>query len=321
MEQIQITDFRNRVGFSVGTGRCGTKFIAKIVALETNVASSHERNPLNEAFHRYCKWYKLPVDNEGFLLTKQHEIEQDLKHKYFSFESSAHLSFSIKELFERFQARFILLVRRPDKVVNSYLHKGWYNREYVTSNPDLAPGYQGYKFHHFLGRIAPQGNEFYQWNRLSRVGKLAWYWNALNSRVLEQFDKIPESHYRIVKLEELTYEKYLELSEFMGYESSIGSETYQEIAQRRPNAYLNPPSFTDWSSAEVAEFESHVAPAAEKLDYPYKIESLIPEKRLAIQQDRGKYLNNTVKPVVRSSIVKARNLTNKIFNKLEKIFR
>ena len=90
--------FRGRVGFAVGTGRCGTKFMAQVVGMESRVASSHERNVLNESFHRYCKWYGLPVDHEGFLRAKESEIKEDLQKNIFSFEASAQLSSSIHEL-------------------------------------------------------------------------------------------------------------------------------------------------------------------------------------------------------------------------------
>ena len=180
MINLQDRNFKNRIGFAIGTGRCGTKFIAQIVDRESNVSSVHERNPLNETFHRYCKWYGLTVDNEGFLQEKEREIQQDFQENFYSFEASAHLSLSIQELYDRFEAKFLLLVRSPEKVVNSYLRKGWYEKPAVRVNPNLAPGYQECEaFHHFLGRIVPSGEKFEQWNQMSRVGKLAWFWNAL----------------------------------------------------------------------------------------------------------------------------------------------
>ena len=73
--------FANRVGFTIGTGRCGTLFLYHVMEKEPDVASSHERNPENEAFQRYCQWHRLPVDTEGFLATKEREIRADLDHR------------------------------------------------------------------------------------------------------------------------------------------------------------------------------------------------------------------------------------------------
>lgn len=276
MSQPSDTIGAGKIGFAIGTGRCGTKFIAKVLAFEDGVSSVHERNPDNEAFHRYCQWYDLPVDDAGFLDTKRSEIASDLKSNRYSFEASAHLSLSVAELYQRFGARFILLVRRPDAVVNSYLQKGWYDRPFVYGGNGTALGYQaGGSMHHFLGRIAPI-EEFGSWNALTRVGKLAWYWNALNARVLEQFCAIPNDHWRVQKLEQLSYAAYKELAEFLGVASSMSKNTYDSIAKRRPNARYDLPTISDWSRDEIREFELHARPMAEKLDYEFEVGKLSP---------------------------------------------
>lgn len=268
-------DYKNRVGFSIGTGRCGTKFLHKVFEIEPKVSSVHERNSLNETFHRYCQWYGITVDHEGFLQQKEREIQLDLIEHRFSFESSAYLSLSLEELYQRFGAKFILLVRRPDEVVNSYLYKGWYSRPTIRSNPNLPPTYQISKdFHHFLGRVLPSGEKFEQWQKLTRVGKLAWYWNALNTRVLEQFENIPPSQWRVEKLEELSFDRYLEIAQFFGVNSKLKHEAYQKIVESRPNSVYNDHSILTWTEQEIAEFETEVEPIATKLGYEYKINQL-----------------------------------------------
>ena len=97
-----------------------------------------------------------------------------------------------------------LLVRKPHEVVASYLRKGWYDKPFVRSNPDLPPTTQDCElFHHFLGRIVPSGEKFTVWQNMSRVGKLAWYWNALNAKVIEQFSHIPADRWRNSKARRL----------------------------------------------------------------------------------------------------------------------
>jgi len=267
--------FKNCVGFAIGTGRCGTKFIAQAIGMELGVSSSHERNILNESFHRYCKWYELPVDNDGFLHTKQLEIQKDLENNLFSFESSAQLSSSIQELYNRFEAKFLLIVRSPERVVNSFIRKGNYNEPFICSNPKLALGYQDCnEFHHFLGRIAPTGEYFFKWNQMTQFGKLAWYWNAVNSKIVEQFDKIPESNWRIEKIEALVYNRYIELARFFGFDSKISKQDYDKLVESRPNALINVPTIAAWSATAIAEFESEVAPMADRCGYEYKVERL-----------------------------------------------
>ncbi len=282
----------DNIAFVVGTGRCGTQFLSKVLELEAGVASVHERNPFNETFHRYCKWYGVPVDHEGFLRAKEEEIQADLNHYSFSIESSAHLSLSIQELYERFNAKFILLVRRPDQVVNSYRYKGWYRNSIVRRDSHLPPSYQESREpHHFLGRIFPSGETFDRWQGLTQVGKLAWYWSALNQRVIKQFSAIPQEHWRIQKLEDLSYSSYLEVAQFIGFSSSLSEAEYCQVTERRPNAKnsklvqkqtdkssgkVSSSLFTvdTWNDTEIAEFESEVAAIAERLNYPYSVDAL-----------------------------------------------
>lgn len=257
-----------RVGFAVGTGRCGTYFLHRVLLLEPQVASSHERNPLNETFHRYSKWYGLPMDHGGFLHTKQVEIREDLKAHSFSFEASAHLSLSVVELFREFEAKFVLLVRSPERVVNSYLDKGWYKEIVVRDDPDLPPSFQDSgNFHHFLGRILPSGSEFLRWRELTRVGKLAWYWSALNEAVINQFAQLPKLNSKIIKLEELDYQQYQQLCKFFSVDTSVSSLMFEAIAASRPNRRIGKPSIREWSDLEISEFKKEVEEIAGKLGY------------------------------------------------------
>lgn len=276
-----MKNFENKVAFALGTGRCGTKFLYQVLKLEPAVSSVHERNPLNEAFHRYCKWYRLPVDDEGFLAAKEKEIMADLNSNSLSFEASAHLSLSIEELYQRFGAKFILLVRSPHKVVNSYLRKGWYDQTVVYANPSLAPGYQeSLYFHHFLGRIFPCGKYFSRWQELSRVGKLAWFWTALNSAVLEQFKKIPQEFYRVYKIEDFGFDCYLELADFISIKPAVSREKFDAVRNSKPNKQKNVPRVKDWSSAARQEFEDQVKELAEYFNYSYRVEDLILQEEI-----------------------------------------
>ena len=268
---------KERVAFALGTGRCGTKFLYKLFDIEPPVSSVHERNPLNETFHRYCKWYNINIDNEGFLKTKEKEIKSDLVNFSFSFESSAYLSLSVVEIYKRFNAKFILLVRNPHSVVNSYLYKGWYKQPIHRANPNVPPSYQtDLSFHHFLGRIIPSGDKYFHWQEMTRIGKLAWYWSALNNRVFEQFQNIPSSHWCVHKLEELNYNRYQDIAKFIGIKSTIKRDIYEQIVKSRPNSSSSKLShLRSWSEKEISEFETEVEPLASKLGYESRVKYLI----------------------------------------------
>ena len=114
------------VAFCVGTGRCGTTFITELLGLEPDVAASHERLRLAACYHMFCKWHGIPSDSEGFLADRDLVVANDLTARRISFEASALLSHSVAELYERFDARFLLLVRRPDACVASFAVRGWF---------------------------------------------------------------------------------------------------------------------------------------------------------------------------------------------------
>jgi hypothetical protein len=273
-------DYGNRVGFAVGTGRCGTLFLHEVMAKEPAVASSHERNPDNEAFQRYCKWHRLPVDDEGFLALKEREIRLDLENHTYSFEASPYLALSVRELHERFGAKFIFLVRRPDRVVSSFVHKGFYGRPYAVGNPDLAAGYQDPRPERpftFFARISPRGEFFEAWNGMTQVGKVAWFWRAYNERTLEALDGLPAACYRTVRIEDLDHPKYMESCGFLGIEASLAQADFNALRETKPHAFWRKRGIDEWSSQEITEFEAQVGELAERFGYRYRVAELLGE--------------------------------------------
>jgi hypothetical protein len=271
-----VTEFDGRVGFCVGTGRCGTTFLAQVAGREPEVAASHERLRLGATFHMFCKWHGIAVDSEGFLLDREEAVRRDLAQRRFSFECSALLSHSLEELYERFRARFLLLVRNPEETVASFAVRGWFMKPCARQDPTLPPSYrEGEEPRHFLGRNIPHGAEFERWTRLTQIGRISWFWQARNRAVLEQFRRLPASHCRVERLEDLTFPRYQEIADFMGWRPRIDAALFAELARARPNAGPNlPRRLTDWSPAEAAEFEAEVAPLAETLGYEYRVKVL-----------------------------------------------
>jgi hypothetical protein len=284
-------NYSTKTAFAIGTGRCGTLFLYQLMDMESRVASSHERNPDNEAFHRYCKWNNLPVDDEGFLSAKEQEIKDDLDNLDFSFEASPYLSLSVQDLHERFGSKFILLVRRPDRVVSSFVHKGFYRAPYNVMNPALAAGYQQQgrnPVHTFFARIAPRGDEFRTWNDMTPVGKVAWFWKAYNQRTLELLKDIPDDCYRLIHIEDIDYDKYIELVDFLGISSSINRADFDSVRSSRPHAFWNKRNLDQWSSQEIDEFQQQVSELATQLGYEYKVANLLDEIRE--EQEKAKHL-------------------------------
>jgi hypothetical protein len=275
-------DFANRAGFAIGTGRCGTMFLYEVMAKEPGVASSHERNPDNEAFQRYCKWHGLPVDDEGFLATKEREIRADLEGRAYSFEASPYLALSVRELHERFGAKFIFLVRRPDRVVSSFVHKGFYGRPYAVANPHLATGYQDQapeRSFTFFARISPRGDFFRMWNGMTPVGKVAWFWKAYNERTLDALNQLPQECHRTVRIEDLDHSRYVDLCRFLGFEARVSQADFEALRETKPHAFWRKRGMDEWSSREISEFESQVGDLAGRFGYTYRVADWIEEAR------------------------------------------
>ncbi len=267
--------------FALGTGRCGTHFAFRLLAQEAAVAAHHERDPLVDSFHRYCRWNRLAVDDAAFLATKRAGIDADRANGRISFEASAFLSLSAPVLHAAFDARFLLLVRRPDGVVNSYLEKGWYAQPLARRDARLPAGYgaPAQRPHHPFSRLAAFGDEGERWARLTRVGKLAYYWRQLNEAVLRDFSQLPVEAARMQPLERFDWNAYGELAHFFAFRPTLSRATFARIAAEKPGTRGKAPSVQDWSATEAAEFEAEAAPLAERLGYEWRASVLRSEPR------------------------------------------
>ena len=256
------------IGFAVGTGRCGTKCLAELMGSVEGVSSHHEINPLNETFHRFSKWYDLPIDDAGFVFQKQAEIAAEMATSKSFFEASAYLTLSMKALHEAFNCRFVLMVRHPEDVANSYKRKGWYQEAVKSSDDAKIPGFQPSKqFHHYLGRTLPKNMPFDDWNRLTTIGKLGWYWAEINSLALTIFKELPNDCWRVQKLEALDFDAFCDVADFLGAPQTPDPAIFEEITNKRPNSFDNLPKTQDWSEQDRQQFVSFVGPTADEFGY------------------------------------------------------
>ncbi len=272
-----MTTNSGTVAFCVGTGRCGTTFITDLLGLEPEVAASHERLRLAACYHMFCKWHGIAADSEGFLADRDAVVANDLATKRISFEASALLSHSIAELAERFDARFLLLVRRPDACVASFAVRGWFLEPIAwrdRSKPPTIP--DGANPRHFFGRNLPRGDEaFERWSKLTQLGKLGWFWSARNRAILDQFAALPPARRRWLRLEDFDYAQYLALADFLGFRPTVDAARFAQLAASKPNTGPNIPLALDqWPEDASREFEAEVAPLAEAFGYEYRIREL-----------------------------------------------
>ncbi|MFK7986380.1 MAG: hypothetical protein AB8I08_10140 [Sandaracinaceae bacterium] len=256
------------VSFAVGTGRCGTTFLATLAGLEPDVAASHERLRRAATFHMFCKWHGIDVDPSGFLGDRQRAVDTDLSRHRVSFESSALLSHSIAELAQRFDARFVLLVRNPHDTVASFAARGWFLAPIPWEDANLPPTLpDAMEPRHFFGRNLPRGPELDRWRALTQVGKLAWFWRERNLDVLRQFATLPAERRTVVRLEELDLDRYGEVARVLGWEPTISAARFEALAAQRLNTGPRPVAPARWSARETREFEREAGPLATALGF------------------------------------------------------
>jgi len=170
------------------------------------------------------------------------------------------------------------MVRRPDRVVSSYLRKGWYEAAAEVGDANLPPTMQNVAMpHHFLGRTMPYGAEFERWRGLTHVGKLAWYWARLNRALAEQASRLPSNAAQFQKLEALDYTAFDKLRALLRAPANVAEPDFARVRRRRPNASQGARRVCDWTLQERREFEAGVREMAEHFGYAWSTEDLAAE--------------------------------------------
>jgi len=114
---------------------------------------------------------------------------------------------------------------------------------------------------------------------MTQVGKVAWFWKAFNERTLQALEELPQDSYRLVRIEDLDYLKYLELSGFLGFRAQVTQADFDALRVSKPHAFWRKRHLDQRSEREAREFESEVGELAERFGYEYRVEHLIDEAR------------------------------------------
>jgi hypothetical protein len=258
--------------FAVGTGRCGTHFLCEVLGSDPGIFSLHTHNAEADSFARYCIWNELPVDMEAYLQDYQRRVDQATSHRQILFEANPYLALSIPLIRKRFNAKFIFIVRGPEGVVNSHVDKGWYETSPIVGNPDLALGFQpGALTSLTFGRIIPRGEEYSRWEKLTRVGKLAWMWNTVNQRIWDDYSRLPEGDREFVKLEDLDYDRYVQLHRFSGGLTPLAEPEYGKLTSNPPGKGPRKHRSADWTTSERSEFLQETEEMRKTLNYEISV--------------------------------------------------
>ena len=250
--------------FATGPGRCGTLLLSKVLDCSDVVLCNHEHS-INTTLLKKSIQKKKP----GLLVkdansTLYPTIRKCNNSGWTYGESSGHLYPLFPELFAKYEfgARFILLTRHPESFIRSALARGFFS-------PDHPHGLEHV--------IPPRDTEIgSRWKVTSPFEKCAWYWAMVIGRVYRFFLTIPDSLYKIVRIEDMRIElveelyDFLMITDFFKKRSSIEkilSERHNATPGQGDERFLNPfsqeillgPKST-WNTDQLSAFKKHTDP-------------------------------------------------------------
>ena len=212
--------------FVTGSGQCGETFLYNLCKRENIISAKDESRPLLHSYYRFIKFNKLKIDETPLFNELKKNINKSNKSGKINFESSSHLALHTLDIYRRYKSKIIILIRNPIDVAYSLKKKGWYKYKYIKEKKNYVIGYQGvatnaHNKHHNFTRLSPKGEFFYKWNNFNQLLKIKWYWHTIYSQIFKDLKTVPKNNYRILRIEDLNYQKYLELSKWIGIKPKI----------------------------------------------------------------------------------------------------
>ncbi|MGV7033166.1 sulfotransferase family protein [Methylobacterium symbioticum] len=268
--------------FIVGSGRSGTRMIAKLLAGHDTI----------EAHHEYLCTHIQPVACEYYMgLCSRAEAKARFaachgagihysKARYFV-DSSNKLSWLIEPILDLFPtARFIHLARDGRNVTSSFFHKltseaydddstaalsAWLDDPASVPRPPAEKKY--------WWNIPRRGQPFFEaFPGFDQYQRMAYHWSESNRVILDSFAQIPDAQKLFVRLEDLTSDRDL-LARFLGMVGIPYGDAYFETMQT-PQGVFFPMDFK-LTPKQAAQFTAIAWPMMERLGYaerePYRV--------------------------------------------------
>lgn len=231
--------------FVLGTGRCGTQTLARMLSRIEGCVVEHERNPplLSEVTDRIRG--AMTEDQMIALLRDTRSVER-LGGTRVSGESNQRLSFIIPDLIRAFpDARMLWMIRDGRANVASVHHRRWYDpREATVREAHHAPSAANRISGVDVRDIAPD-----EWARMDAFERCCWYWSYTNREIERRLAEAGAPFVRI-SLEHLG-ERVDELLAFLG----LPADTSTELRAWNAARHGPPLSPLDWSAAQREVFE------------------------------------------------------------------
>ncbi len=248
----------NKLALSFGAGRCGQNWFAKIFNSHQNWIGSCERFSEFESFYRYITYYDLPINKEGIFKLFLLASKMDMAKFQNTFIASPYLSFGVDEFCKRLKPDYIFFnIRDPIKSIESFYSKGWYlnTNSYSDNNPLIDSSVNLKKT---FSRIIPNNSYYFEWEKLTRIGKITWFWSTINKSIFNDFKKIEKIEKFFIKLKDIdkNYEIYLRMREKFKFKNIMTKKEFFNVINKAPNKSLKDKyEFKNWTTLEKKEFE------------------------------------------------------------------
>ena len=262
-ELIQYQDYNrtknNKLFLSFGSGRSGQNWFSKLFNSHKNWIGSAERFADYEAFYRFITYYKIPISKTGFFNLLKLSYKRDMALFQNSYISSPYWSVGVKEVTSELKPECIFFnIRNPIKTIESLHKKGWYlhsdkNKEINSPIIDITNN-----LYRSFSRIIPNDEYLDEWNSLSRIGKITWYWCTINKLIYSDFKNINNIEKYHIKLEDVdqNYEIYEKISEKFDLKNKMKKNKFLDVINKAPNKGSELKYFyKDWKQKEKDEFE------------------------------------------------------------------
>jgi hypothetical protein len=250
--------FDERYCFVLSTGRCGTGLITKILDKSPQLLVCHNPKPeleyVSSFIHRTSpslESLKLSIIAARF----DFFVNSFLVGRIF-IETNNRITFFAPALAQLFpNAKFIHLIRNPADFVRSGMRRKYYKNNTVQHQ-----------------RFNPVNN--YEWMRMTRLEKVAWEWNEINSSIDNFKSMIHQSRMMTIKSEQLFSQSEIipALFDFIAvtnpFEGARGSKQIDQLLRRPVNKQIlgSFPRYQDWSAEDKSSLK-HIVILAPKYGY------------------------------------------------------
>jgi len=255
-----LREKKNQLVLSFGSGRSGQNWISKIFNSHKNWIGSAERFADYEAFYRYITYYDLPISKDGFFRLLDLSINRDMALYQNSFISSPYWSFGVKETLDKLKPDYLIYsIRNPIKNIKSFHRKGWYlnlDKYEDLKSPMIDIVNSQYRS---FSRIIPKGEYLNEWKKLTRIGKITWFWCTINNSIYNDFQNTNNIEKYILRLEDINdnYDMYEKLAKKFNFEKKLNKRSFLNIVNKAPNkGKIDKYFYNEWNDREKKEFEN-----------------------------------------------------------------